>query len=94
MNEWTAAAPVIVDTAQRPSRRRQRTRRPLRRWAVGVLATLAIFLAWSGGLLLVGQAVWGYGISDMLPPIALLAAGQLVVCILILIIAWRHGRLS
>jgi hypothetical protein len=93
MNEWTAAAPVIVDTAERPSRRRQRTRRPLRRWAVGVLATLAIFLAWSGGLLLVGQAVWGYTIPTMIAPIALLAAGQIVVVALVYAITWRYGRL-
>jgi hypothetical protein len=92
MNEWTAAAPIIVETETQPIR--PPARRPLRPWAVGLVAALALFMAWAGALLLICQAVWGYTIPAMIAPIALLAIGQLVVVALVYAIAWRYGRLS
>jgi hypothetical protein len=96
MNEWTAAAPIIIETEPQPSRRAdpQAGPRPLRPWAVGLLAPLALFMAWSGMLLLVCQALWGYEIPTMIAPIALLAAGQIVVVALVYAIAWRTGKLQ
>jgi hypothetical protein len=99
MNEWNLDTPVVsretpfyrAQTAQPPAAPRRRNLRP---WAAGLIASLALFMAWAGALLLICQALWGYTIFAMIAPIALLAAGMIVVCILILIIAWRYGRLS
>jgi hypothetical protein len=92
MNEWNATTPIIIIT-ESPTAARFR-RRPLRPWSYNLVAALALFLASSGVLLLIGQAVWQYTIQDMIPPIAVLAAGYIVVVMLIYVIAWRYGRLS
>lgn len=96
--EWTLAAEPIDltpdDAPQMPAALRRSLRRPLRRWAVGLVAVLAVFMAWAGVLLLIGSAVWQYTIPDMVAPIAALAAGQIVVVALVYAIAWRTGKLS
>jgi hypothetical protein len=91
MNEWNATAPIIIEVR---CRRPARPRRPLRPWAVNLIASLAVCMASSGVLLLIGQALWGYTIPTMIAPLALLAAGQIVVVALVYAIAWRTGKLS
>jgi hypothetical protein len=51
-------------------------------------------MAWAGALLLICQALWGYTIPTMIAPIALLAAGQIVVVALVYAIAWKLGKLQ
>jgi hypothetical protein len=96
MNEWTAATPIIIETKPQPIRTpaRRPARLPLRPWAVGLVESLALFMAWAGALLLICQALWGYTIPTMIAPIALLAAGQIVVVALVYAIAWKLGKLQ
>jgi hypothetical protein len=100
MNEWTAAAPVIVDTAQpdpapaRPARRldisRRRTWASLPKWQQAGVITLA----WAGVWTLIVDAACRFIGVPSHGYAALLLAGCAVVWLLITAIAWKYGRLS
>jgi hypothetical protein len=83
MNEWTAAAPVILETAQRPRRR-------MRRWQKWIIVTMI----WSGlAVLLIQAATRNSDAPGALYSILALAA-IIVTHSVVAAIAWRYGRLS
>jgi len=97
MNEWTAAAPIVIETTQpdppaSPARRRITLAR-VRNWPRWQQATVVTLVYTGIAVLLVRAVAQALGARYM-PEIGLLLAGCASVYILITSIAALHGRLS
>lgn len=96
MNEWNAAAPIIVEMDPDPTHAPSRPRLTvayIRRWPRWQQAIVATFIWCGAWTLLIGAAAQLAG----QPPIGyvvLFLAGAAIVFLLITAIAWRYGRLS
>lgn len=93
MKEWQFdGKPVVEPSPEKVQRKRARPQLPRARWALGALAGLAIWLVYSGLFLLLARPLQEQPV-DMIPPMIVLALGEIFVYFFIVFIAWRCGRL-